>query len=44
MLICQDCFWKCTPENGMEFIINDKQFYKRLTESEIGRDSDYRRP
>ena len=45
MLICQDCFWVCTPENGMEFIINDKQFYKRLTgDSEIGRDSGYRRP
>ena len=41
MLICQDCFWVCTPENGMEFIINDKQFYKRLTE---GGDARYRRP
>ena len=33
MLICQDCFWKCTPDGGVEFIINDKNFYKELTES-----------
>lgn len=33
MLICQDCFWRCTPEGGMEFIINDKQFYKTITEN-----------
>lgn len=32
MLICQDCFWECTPEKGIEFIINDKQYYKRITE------------
>ena len=31
MLICQDCFWECTP-NGVEFIINDKTYYKKLTE------------
>ena len=33
MLICQDCFWKCTPEGGMEFIINDKNFYNQITRS-----------
>ena len=32
MLICQDCFWKCTPQGGMEFIINDKTFYRQITE------------
>ena len=27
MLVCQDCFWKCTPSQGIEFIINNKEFY-----------------
>lgn len=32
MLICQDCFWKCVPGEGIEFVINDKTFYDRITQ------------
>ena len=32
MLICQDCFWRCSPKEGIEFIINDKNFYKQISE------------
>lgn len=32
MLICQDCFWVCSPE-GVDFVINDKKFYRKLTQA-----------
>ncbi|BFU22029.1 hypothetical protein CL6EHI_196730 [Entamoeba histolytica] len=31
MLVCQDCFWRCTVQGGCEYICNNKYFVKEKT-------------
>ena len=31
MLVCQDCFWRCTLQGGCEYICNNKYFVKEKT-------------
>lgn len=31
MLICQDCFWKCTVQGGCEYICNNRYFVQEET-------------
>lgn len=31
MLICQDCFWKCTVRGGCEYICNNRHFVEEIT-------------
>lgn len=31
MLVCQDCFWKCTVQGGCEYICNNRHFVQEET-------------
>lgn len=31
MLVCQDCFWKCTVQGGCEYICNNRHFVEEKT-------------
>ena len=31
MLVCQDCFWKCTTKGGCEYVCNNKHFVQEET-------------
>ena len=31
MLVCQDCFWKCTVRGGCEYICNNRHFVEEIT-------------
>ena len=31
IMFCQDCFWRCTIEDGAEFIANDEAFHSEIT-------------
>ena len=31
MLLCQDCFWRCSVDKGAEFVVNKRDAIKKLT-------------